>query len=119
MLLNAAGNAIFAVKMSLQERNVQKELDSAVVQQKEIDKTLTELALAKQEKEAAKAETDRLKQVFSDQSKSAAEKVAEFKKSMADEPTHTPTDNVTTESLCERARTMGASAATVKALCGN
>lgn len=114
---NGIGNTIFAAKMTWQGRSVQKDLESAAAQQKEIDKTLTELALAKQEKEAAKAETDRLKQVFNDQSKTAAEKVAEFKKAMATQPVVTPTDGITSESLCERAKAVGASAATIQSLC--
>ena len=116
-LWNGIGNAIFAAKMSWQEKNLQKELESAAAQQKEIDKTLTELALAKQEKEAAKAETDRLKKVFNDQSKTAAEKVAEFKKAMATEPVVTPTDGITSEDLCARSKALGASATVTAALC--
>lgn len=103
--------------MSWQERSVQKELESAAAQQKEIDQTLLELALAKQEKEAAKAETDRLKQVFHDQSKTAAEKVAEFKQAMANNPVTTPTDGITSEDLCARSKALGASAAVTATLC--
>lgn len=117
-LLNGFGNAIFAAKMSWQERSVQKELESAAVQQKEIDKTLTNLAVAKRELEITKAESDRLKQVFNDQSKTAAEKVAEFKKAMAAEPVTSPTDGITSEDLCARAKAIGASGATIAALCG-
>lgn len=116
-LWNGIGNAIFAAKMSWQERSVQKELESAAAQQREIDKTLIDLALAKQEKEAAKAETDRLKQVFYDQSKTAAEKVAEFKQAMADSPVATPTDGITSEDLCARSKALGASAAVTTTLC--
>lgn len=116
-LWNGIGNTIFAAKMTWQGRSVQKDLESAATQQKEIDKTLTDLAVAKKELEITKAESDRLKQVFNDQSKTAAEKVAEFKKAMATQPVVTPTDGITSESLCERAKAVGASAATVAALC--
>lgn len=116
-LWNGIGNTIFAAKMSWQGRSVQKDLESAAAQQKEIDKTLTDLAVAKKELEITKAESDRLKQVFNDQSKTAAEKVAEFKKAMATQPVITSTDGITSESLCERAKAVGASAATVAALC--
>lgn len=103
--------------MSWQGRKVEAELESAAAQQKEIDKTLTEFAVAKKELEIAKAETDALKKVFNDHSKSAAEKVAEFKKAVADDPVRTPTDNVTSEDLCARAKAIGASAATIQSLC--
>lgn len=116
-LWNGIGNTIFAAKMTWQGRSVQKDLESAAAQQKEIDKTLTDLAVAKKELEITKAESDRLKQVFNDQSKTAAEKVAEFKKAMATQPVITSTDGITSESLCERAKAVGASAATVAALC--
>lgn len=116
-LWNGIGNAIFAAKMSWQERSVEKELESAAAQQKEIDKTLTELAVAKKELEITKAESDRLKQVFYDQSKTAAEKVAEFKQAMADNPVTTPTDGITSEDLCARSKALGASAAVTATLC--
>lgn len=115
---NGIGNTIFAAKMTWQGRSVQKDLESAAAQQKEIDKSLTELAVRKKELEAVKAETDRLKNVFNDQSKTAAEKVAEFKKAVADDPVHTPTDNISSEDLCARARAIGASPTTVAAVCG-
>jgi biopolymer transport protein ExbB/TolQ len=117
-ILNALGNTWFAAKMSWQGRQLQKELDSAIEQKKEIDKTLLELAQSKQELTSVKAEKDRLEKVFNDQSKTAAEKVAEFRKAVADDPVHTPTDNVTTEDLCARAKAIGSSAATIAALCG-
>jgi biopolymer transport protein ExbB/TolQ len=118
-ILNALGNTWFAAKMSWQGRELKKELDSAAEQKKEIDKTLLELAQSKQELTSIKAEKDRLEKVFNDQSKTAAEKVAEFRKAVADDPVRTPTDNITTEDLCQRARALGASDATVSALCGN
>jgi hypothetical protein len=117
-IFNGIGNMWFAIKMSAQGRQLQRELESADVQKKEIEKTLVELALSKKDLDAAKAETDQLKKVFNDQSKTAAEKVAEFQNAVADEPVHTPTDNVTTEGLCARAKAIGASAATTAALCG-
>ncbi|HSE25756.1 MAG TPA: hypothetical protein VLB68_29085 [Pyrinomonadaceae bacterium] len=117
-LWNGIGNFVFATKMSWQGKELKKELDSAEAQKKEIDKTLTEYAVAKKELESIKVEKDRLEKVFNDQSKTAAEKVAEFRQSAASEPEHTATDNVTTESLCARARAIGASAATVAAVCG-
>jgi hypothetical protein len=117
-ILNAFGNTWFAAKMSWQGRQLQKELDNAAEQKKEIEQTLLDLAVAKKDLEVEKAETDRLKKVFNDQAKTAAEKVAEFKKAVADDPVHTPTDNVTTEDLCARAKAIGSSAATIAALCG-
>jgi biopolymer transport protein ExbB/TolQ len=118
-ILNAFGNTWFAAKMSWQGRQLQKELDNAAEQKKEIEQTLLDLAVAKKDLEVEKAETDRLKKVFNDQAKTAAEKVAEFKKAVADDPVHTPTDNVTTEDLCARAKAINASAATITAVCGH
>lgn len=115
---NGIGNMWFAAKMSWQDKNVKKELDSAAEQKKVIEQTLREFADAKEELQTVKSEKDRLEKLFNDQSKTAAEKVAEFKKAVADDPVHTPTDNVTTEDLCARAKAIGSSAATISALCG-
>lgn len=116
-LWNGVGNAIFATKMSWQEKNLQKDLESAAAQKKELETTLTELAVAKKDYEDAKAEKDRLEAIFNDSAKSAAEKVAEFKKSLSTDPDVTPTDGITDADLCARARAIGASATTIESLC--
>lgn len=117
-LWNGIGNAIFAAKMSWQEKNLQKELDSVPAQKQALEETLRELAVVKKDYEDAKAEKDRLEAIFNDSAKSAAEKVAEFKKSLASGPDVTPTDGITDADLCARARAVGASPATIAAVCG-
>jgi hypothetical protein len=114
---NGIDNAIFAAKMSWQEKNLKQELDGAATRKQELEKTLTELAVVKKDYEDAKAEKDRLEAISNDSAKSAAQKVAEFKKLVAENPVSTPTDGITSESLCQRARAMGASEATIGALC--
>jgi ABC-type transport system involved in cytochrome bd biosynthesis fused ATPase/permease subunit len=112
------GNWLFHRQINAEREKVQKELESAAEQKKALELTMREFAAAKAELEMVKAEKDRLEKIFNDQSKTASEKVAEFKKAVADDPKHTPTDNVTIGDLCARARAANASAATVAALCG-
>lgn len=115
---NGIGNALFRRQINTERSKVQKELDSATEQKKQLEQTLIELRLAKQELVTVKAEKDRLETIFNDQSKTAAQKVAAFKAAAADDPVHTPTDNITTKDLCARAKAIGSSAATIAAVCG-
>lgn len=114
---NGIGNKIFEWKIGKKVEDVQKDLDGAVKQKVLIEQSLKELAEAKKELDLIKTENDRLKGIFNDSSKSSEAKVAEFKKAISDDPVHTPTDNITTEDLCARAKTIGASAATISTLC--
>lgn len=106
-LWNGIGNYFFHRQINAERAKVQKDLDLAAEQKKELEKTLTELAVAKKELESVKAEKDRLENIFNDQSKTAAQKVAEFKKAVSDDPEHTPTDGITDEDLCRRAKALG------------
>lgn len=115
---NGIGNFLFHRQINAERQRVIKDLESAAEQKKVLEQTLRELAEAKKDLETVKAEKDRLEKIFNDQSKTAAEKVAEFKKAVADDPEHSPTDNITTEDLCARAKAIGSSAATIAALCG-
>ena len=116
---NGIGNFLFHRQINAERTKVSAELEAAAEQKKVLEQTLRDLAEAKKDLETVKAEKDRLEKVFNDQSKTAAEKVAEFKKSLADDPAHSPTDNITTEDLCARAKAIGSSAATISALCGH
>lgn len=118
-LWNGIGNYFFHRQINAANAKVQKDLDLAAEQKKELEKTITELAVAKKELESVKAEKDRLESIFNDQSKTAAQKVAEFKKAVSDDPEHTPTDGITSEDLCARSKAIGASAATIAAVCGH
>lgn len=115
---NGIGNFLFHRQINAERAKVSAELEAAAGQKKVLEQTLRDLAEAKKDLESVKAEKDRLEKIFNDQSKTAAEKVAEFKKALADDPVHTPTDNITTEDLCTRAKAIGSSAATIAALCG-
>ncbi len=115
---NGIGNWLFHRQINAERLKVQKELDLAAEQKKAYEQTLLEYKQAKEELVTVKAEKDRLEEVFNDKSKTAAEKVAEFKAAVADDPVHTPTDGITTEDLCARAKAAGASPATVAAVCG-
>lgn len=115
---NGVGNKIFEWKIGKKQEQVNKELADAAEQKKALDQTLFELGQSKKELVTVKAEKDRLEQIFNDKSKTASEKVAAFKAAVADDPVVTPTDGVTTEDLCARAKAAGASAATISALCG-
>lgn len=114
---NHAGNWLFSRQINAERAKVQKELDDAAAQKKVLEQTLFEYAQSKKELAEVKAEKDRLEQVFNDKSKTASEKVAEFKKIAGSEPQHTATDGVTINDLCQRAKAANASAATIAALC--
>lgn len=118
-LWNGVGNLVFAAKMTWQEKNLQKELDSAAAQQKEIDQTLLELAKSKEALAAAKREREIAEKIFDDKSKTAKEKVAAYEAALQGAPVHTDSSGVTVNDLCARAKAIGASAATVASLCGN
>lgn len=115
---NHIGNKIFEWKIGRKQEEVNKDLADAARQKILLEQSLKELQQAKEELVTAKAETDRLKGIFNDSSKTSAAKVAEFKKAVSDDPVHTPTDNITTNDLCERAKVIGASPATIATLCG-
>lgn len=115
---NGIGNKVFEWKIGKKQEQVNKELADAAEQKKILEQTLFEYAQSKKELEAVKAEKDRLEQVFNDKSKTASEKVAEFKKIAGSEPEHTATDGVTLNELCERAKAAGASQSTINSLCG-
>lgn len=115
---NGIGNKIFEWKIGKKQEDVNKDLADAAKQKVVLEQSLKELKQAKEELTAAKAETDRLKGIFNDSSKTSAAKVEEFRKAVADDPVHTPTDGITIDSLCERAKASNSSPATVAALCG-
>lgn len=115
---NGIGNKIFEWKIGKKQEEVNKDLADAAKQKVVLEQSLKDLKQAKEELTAAKAETDRLKGIFNDSSKTSAAKVEEFRKAVADDPVHTPTDGITIDSLCERAKTSGSSPATIAALCG-
>ena len=115
---NGIGNKVFEWKIGKKQEDVNKDLANAAKQKDALEQSLKELRQAKEELTVAKAETDRLKGIFNDSSKTSAAKVEEFKKAVSDGPVRTPTDNITTNDLCERAKAIGASAATIAALCG-
>lgn len=114
---NGVGNALFHRQITAERVKVQKELDDAAEMKKALEQTLLEYGQAKKELVTVKAEKDRLEQIFNDKQKSASEKVAAFKAAVADDPVVTPTDGVTLDALCQRARSTNASAATIAALC--
>jgi hypothetical protein len=115
---NHIGNKVFEWKIGKKQEEVNKDLSDAARQKVLLEQSLKDLKQVKEELVTAKAETDRLKGIFNDSSKTSAAKVAEFKKAVSDDPVYTPTDNITTNDLCERAKSIGASAATIAALCG-
>lgn len=114
---NGIGNALFHRQINAERIKVQKELEDAAAQKKLLEQTLLDYKAAKEDLAAKKAETERLEKLFNDMSKTASQKVAEFKAIVAAEPTRTSTDGVTLDALCERAKAAGASAATIAALC--
>lgn len=117
-LSNGIGNWIFHRQVAAKQQEVQKELDSAAEQKKALEQTLFELKQAKDDYAKLKQQSEAAEKLFYDQSKTSAEKVAEFKKALDTGPAHTPTDNITTNDLCTRAKTIGSSPATIAALCG-
>lgn len=116
-LWNGVGNLVFAAKMSWQGRSVQKVLESAAAQQKEIDNTLLELAKSKEALAAAQREREIAEKIFDDKNSTAKEKVAAYEAAMQGAPVHTDPTGVTVSDLCTRAKAIGASAATVASLC--
>lgn len=116
---NGFGNFFFHRQINSERLKVQKDLEDAAKQKVLLEQTLKEYKAAKDELVTVKAEKDRLEGIFNDLSKTAAQKVAEFKKAIADDPVHTPTDNITTDDLCQRAKAIGASPATITAMCGH
>jgi phospholipase/lecithinase/hemolysin len=118
LIWNGIGNWLFARQINAERLKVEKDLKDAAAQKLALEQTLKDFAAAKVELQEVKAEKDRLEKIFNDQSKTAAAKVAEFKKAVSDDPIHTPTDNVTLDDLCTRAKAAGSSAATITALCG-
>jgi hypothetical protein len=116
---NGIGNFFFAKQINAEKVRADKALADAAEKKRALEETLKELAAVKKDYADAKAEKDRLEGIFNDQSISAAKKVAAFKASLAGDPETTATDGVTNESLCRRARDMGASEPTINALCGN
>jgi len=116
--INGIQSFIFYKKANAEQAKINADLEKAKQQQAIIDQTLRDYKQAKADYDSVKAEKDKLEKVFNDQSKSAAEKVAAFKAALADDPVHTPTDNVTTDDLCARAKAIGSSPATITALCG-
>ena len=114
---NGIGNWLFHRQINAERQKVNKELAEAAETKKALEQTLLEYGQAKKELVTVKAEKDRLEQVFNDKQKSAQDKVAAFKAAVADDPVSTPTDNITTEDLCARAKAIGSSPATIAALC--
>lgn len=115
---NGIGNYFFHKQINAERLKVQKDLADAAEQKKVLEQTLRDYKQAKDELVTIKAEKDRLEIIFNDQSKTAAQKVAEFKAAVSDDLVHTPTDNITTNDLCERAKAIGASPTTISAMCG-
>jgi biopolymer transport protein ExbB/TolQ len=116
-ILNALGNAWFAAKMSWQGRQLQKELDSADVQKKEIEQTLIEFAKSKEALAAATKEREIREEIFNDKTKNAKEKVQAYEAAISAAPVRTDPTGVTVDDLCQRARAIGSSQATIDALC--
>lgn len=116
-LWNGTGNLIFAAKMTWQERSVQKELESAAAQQKEIDKTLLDLARSKEALAAAAKERELAEKIFNDSDKTAKEKVAAYEAMRSRVPVATDPTGADLDSLCAKARALSASQATIDGLC--
>jgi biopolymer transport protein ExbB/TolQ len=116
-VFNGIGNIWFAAKVSWQGKNLQKELDSAATQKKEIEQTLIELAKSKEALAAATKEREIREQIFNDKTKTSKEKIQAYEAAMSAAPVHTDPTGVTTDDLCERARSLGSSQATIDALC--
>lgn len=114
---NGVGNWLFHRQINAERQKVDKELAEAAEQKKVLEQTLLEYGQAKKELVMVKAEKDKLEQIFNDKSKTAQDKVAAFKAAAADNFLVTPTDGVTVDALCQRARSTNASAATISALC--
>jgi hypothetical protein len=116
---NGIGNFFFHRQINAERSKVQKELDSAAEQKKALEQTLIELAKSKEALAAASKEREIRDQIFNDKNKTAKEKVAAFEAAMQSAPVRTDPTGVSTNDLCERARSLGASQATIDALCEN
>lgn len=103
--------------MSWQGRQLQKELDSATEQKKEIEQTLIEFAKSKEALAAATKEREIREEIFNDKTKNAKEKVQAYEAAVSAAPVHTDPTNISTDDLCRRARSLGSSQATIDALC--
>ena len=117
-IFNGIGNMWFATKMSWQDKNLQKELETANVQKKEIEQTLIEFAKSKEALAAAQREREIREEIFNDATKTAKEKLQIYEQVMSAAPIFTDPANISTADLCARARALGSSQATLDALCG-
>lgn len=116
-LWNGIGNFFFHRQINAERVNVQKELDDAAAQKQELERTLVEFGKAKEALAAAQKEREIREQIFNDANTTAKEKVALFEAAMQSAPLHTDPSGVTVDALCERAKALGSSAATLDALC--
>jgi hypothetical protein len=116
-LWNGVGNYFFRREMNQARAEVQKQLDEAAAQKKELEHTLIQLDGAKKDLAAAETARAEMERVFNDKFKTAGEKVAAFRDSLSDAPVHTDTTGITTSALCERAKANNASPGTIAALC--
>lgn len=114
---NQIGNFFFHRQINAERAKVQKELTDAAAQKQELEKTLVEFAKAKEALAAAQKEREIREQIFNDANKTAKEKVAAYKAAMSAAPVHTDPTGVSTEDLCQRAKSIGGSQATIDALC--
>lgn len=112
------GNYFFHREIAAAKVEVQSQLDKAAEQKKELEKTLLELDQAKKDLAVASHAREEAEKVLNDKSKTAQEKVAAYKATLADAPIRTDTTGITTSDLCQRAKDQGASEAVVSALCG-
>lgn len=114
---NGIGNALFHRQINAKQAEVQKELDNAAKQKQALEQTLLELKQAKEDLARAKADRELAEKLFYDQSKTSAEKVAEYKKALATAPIVTDTSGITGDDLCARATASNSSPAIIAALC--
>lgn len=115
---NGVGNMWFAAKMSWQQKNLQKELESVPAQKKALEETFIELAKSKEALAAATREREIREEIFNDKTKTAKEKLQIYESVMSAAPVHTDPSGVTTNDLCTRAKALGSSQPTIDALCG-
>lgn len=114
---NGIGNWMFHRQINAERSKVDKELQDAAKQKQALEQTLLELKQAKEDLAQAKADRELAEKLFYDQSKTSAEKVAEYKKALATAPTHTDTTGITGDDLCARASASNSSPAIIAALC--
>lgn len=117
-LWNGIGNYFFHRQINSERAKVQKELDDAAAQKQELEKTLVEFAKAKEALAAASREREIREEIFNDKTTTAKEKLQIYQDVMSAAPVHTDPTGVTVSDLCERAKAIGSSAATIAALCG-